>query len=100
MRTREMTLADYGVPPEDQGRLYEHCRQADVSDRLLLIQCAISAAPGLEVAVYDSLVNDVGYDTINRFRTIPAKRDDFYAYRRKTLAVFYDKLRLFGRWKD
>ena len=49
----------------------------------------------------ESLVTGKGYRTmIRNGKSIPAKEDDFYAYRRKTLATFYDRLRLFGRWKE
>lgn len=82
-------------------KLKDFCRKMSQEDRLTLFQCTISAAPGLEVHIYDSLVFGVGYRTMeNMGRKIPAKEDDFYAYRRKTLACFYDRLRLFGRWKD
>lgn len=101
MRTREMSISDYNIPDSDYKKLLEYCRNMDVDDRLRLFQSAISAAPGLELPVYESLVTGVGYRTIiKQGRHIPAKEDDFYAYRRKTLATFYDRLRLFGRWKD
>ena len=101
MRTRYMNMNDYGVPPDDQDRLYDRCKSLDKEESLILFQCAISAAPGLEIAIYESLVSGKGYRTMTRSgKHIPAKEDDFYAYRRKTLATFYDRLRLFGRWKN
>lgn len=101
MRTREMSISDYNIPDSDYKKLLEYCRNMNVDDRLRLFQSAISAAPGLELPIYESLIMGVGYRTIiKQGRNIPAKEDDFYAYRRKTLAMFYDRLRLFGRWKD
>lgn len=100
MRTREMSLADHGVFPGDEEKLKRYCRKLTVEERLRLFQCAISAAPGLEIHVYDSLTTGDGYRTLERRgRKISAKEDDFYAYRRKALAEFYDWLRLTGRWK-
>ena len=96
-----MNMNDYGVPPDDQDKLYDRCRSLDKEESLILFQCAINAAPGLEIPIYESLTTGIGYRTIlNTGKQIPAKEDDFYAYRRKTLATFYDRLRLFGRWKD
>ena len=92
-------MRDYGVSPEDQEKLKSYCKNMGVDDRLRLFQCAISTAPGLELAIYESIVTGTGYRTmISAGRDIPVKEDDFYAYRRKTLAEFYDRLRLFGRW--
>lgn len=101
MRMRGMSLTDHGVFPDDEKRLKEYCQgNMGIEERLILFQCAISAAPGLEISVYDSLTTGDGYRTLERRgRKIPAKEDDFYAYRRKALAEFYDWLRLTGRWK-
>lgn len=101
MRTRYKTYGDYGISPDLQKRLISKCKNLDQQDRLHLFQSTISAAPGLEIPIYESLITGVGYRTmLSMGRQIPAKEDDFYAYRRKTLATFYDRLRLFGRWKD
>lgn len=101
MRTREMSMADYNIPDDDYKKLMEYCKNMGVDDRLRLFQCAISAAPGLEIAIYESIIGGSGYRTmIKKGRYIPVREDDFYAYRRKTLAEFYDRLRLFGLWKD
>lgn len=96
MRTREMSLADYGVFAGDEKQLREYCRNMGVEDKRELFRCAISAAPGLEVEVYTSLTEKgAGYRTlIQRGWKIPAKEDDFYAYQRKTLHEFYDWLRM------
>ena len=95
-----MTLVDHGVFPGDEDKLKKYCLDLSIEDRLRLFQCAISAAPGLEIAVYESITTGAGYRTqTKRGRQIPAKEDDFYAYQRKTLYEFYDWLRMTGRWK-
>ena len=100
MRIREMSMEDHGVFPGDEEKLKRYCRNLNAEERLRLFQCAISAAPGLEIAVYESLITGIGYRTlIKRGKQIPAKEDDFYAYRRKVLAKFYDWLRMTGKWK-
>ena len=100
MRTREMSLVDHGVFPGDEENLKKYCRNLSAEERLILFQCAISAAPGLEIAIYESLISGEGYRTlIRQGRQILIKEDDFYAYRRKAMAEFYDWLRITGRWK-
>ena len=98
MRTREKSLVDHGVWPEDIEKLYEYCRHLSREESLLLFQCCISSAYGLEVPVYDSLTTGTGYKTqIKRGRAILAKADDFYAYKRKVAEQFYRFLRLEGK---
>ena len=101
MRNREKSLQDHGVFPGDEEKLKKRCHCLSIEERLRLFQCVISAAPGLEMPVYESLTTGVGYRTIaHRGYSIPVKEDDFYAYKRKALAEFYEWLRMTGRWKD
>ena len=96
MRTREKSLSDYGIPRQDQVQLVQMCKNLDEIDMKILKEAATSAAPGLEKYVLRSITTpNLGY---RRMGDVPIKEDDFYAYRRKTLAIFYDRLRLFGRW--
>lgn len=83
---------------EEVERLKLYCQNANAEDRITLLNAAISAAPGIEVPIYDSLVNKIGYDRLNRIRPIHIKRDDFYGYQRKTLDEYKRLLTLFGRW--
>ena len=100
VRTRDMSLSDHGVFPEDEKRLLNRCRDATSDERHDLLHACIDAAPdGLEIYVYQSLVTGKSYDAIFRTDYIPAKKDDFYAYRRKAMAVFYNLLRMEGKWR-
>lgn len=99
MRTRYRTYDYYGIAPEDVKKLRNYCRNMGQEDRLRLFQCAISKAPGLELLIYESITEGLGYISLRRRRGgIPAKADDFYAYQRRTLADFYDWLRMTGKW--
>lgn len=73
MRTRYKTYADYGMLKSDEEKTREHCMKASAEERLIILQCAISAAPGLEIAIYDSITSGSGYRTLLRMgRQIPA----------------------------
>lgn len=99
MRTRYRTYDYYGIAPEDVKKLRNYCRNMGQEDRLRLFQCAISKAPGLELLIYESITEGLGYISLSHRRGgIPAKADDFYAYQRQTLADFYDWLRMTGKW--
>ena len=60
MRTRYKTYADYGMLKSDEEKTRERCLKASAEERLIILQCAISAAPGLEIAIYDSITGGVG----------------------------------------
>lgn len=99
MRTREKNYKDYGITPEEVRRIKEYCQNATMEDRITLLQCAISSAPGIEIEIYESLVGNVGYDRLSKLRNIPLKKDDFYGYQRKTLDEYKRLMILLGRWK-
>ena len=103
MRTREGKMSDYDVPKEDEARLDEYCKKVDPDIRFVLFTGAISIASGMEMAIYESLTAEDSskagyYSLLRRGRDIPAKTDDFYAYRRKVKAEFYHRLKLYDLW--
>ena len=96
-----MSYEDHGVFPGDEKELLIRCRKADREERHNLLHACIDAAPeGLEFFVYQSLAGGKSYDNISRTDYIPAKKDDFYAYRRKAMGTFYNLLRMEGKWND
>ena len=50
----------------DEEKTRERCMKASAEERLIILQCAISAAPGLEIAIYDSITSGTGYRTLLR----------------------------------
>lgn len=100
MRTRDKHLSDYGLDKDDIAALRERCRHLDDEDMKILEYCARESAPGLERQICESikgLDKRVGYRTLDSGMGVPAKAVDFYAYRRKTLGMFWQMLRLLRR---
>lgn len=97
MKLRKATLIDYGVPPDDIPALQSHLRNLSESDKYNLLQVSIKYAPGIESQIYDSIVNSVGYRTMEKIRTVPATENDFYGYKRKVMAEYYHLAKLIGR---
>ena len=71
MLTRNKKLKDYGIPAEDIKKLNAMMKDFPVEYGYLLSGAALSACP-----------------------------KDFYGYRRKTVAVLYERMRLLGVWED
>lgn len=97
MNLRKATLTDYGIPPDDIPILQSHFRRLEDVDKYNLLQIAIKCAPGIESQIYDSIVNCIGYRTMQRIRDLPVSENDFYAYKRKVMAEYYHLAKLTGR---
>ena len=94
MKLRKATLTDYGVPPDDISALQSHLRNLSESDKYNLLQVSIKY---IESQIYDSIVNGIGYRTMEKIRTVPATENDFYGYKRKVMAEYYHLAKLIGR---
>lgn len=96
MRTREALYEDYGLDPERVDKLLESGERE--KNWILVCWSAVAVNPHLAEYISESIITDKGYDKIHKESFlqyyIPVKRDDFYGYRRKTLAVFDKLLRM------
>lgn len=99
MRTRYKKLKDYGLTQDDERKLKDRCNNLDGRDIEILRETALSSAPGIESCICESIVKRKGYRELSKTQEIPVDEEDFYAYRRKTLALFFERLELYGRWK-
>lgn len=50
--------------------------------------------------VIENILRRKSYRKISKERYIPMNPKDFYGYRRKTVAVLYERMRLLGVWED
>lgn len=100
MRTRLMGFADYGFLPGEGERLREFCRMPDFAECFLLIESAKKANADICNDLYYSLVEGVSYDKLEFVKKVLIARNDFYAYQRKTLAIFKAALCEVGRYPD
>lgn len=96
MRTREAFYADYGF---DQQRVEELLTLGKKEENWILVcWSAVAVNPHLAKYISESIIANKGYDKIHKESFlqfyIPVKRDDFYGYRRKALAVFDKLLRI------
>lgn len=105
MRTREKTLADYGISRSRARELMILVQQKE--NRVFLEEAAEASNPYLAPYLIQSLTGErnrdgkakIGYRQFFKYvQYPPCKEDDFYAYRRRTLAIFNNFLndRAFG----
>lgn len=100
MLTRNKYLKDYGIPAEDIEKLNNMLRDFPAEYEYLLSSSALSACPeGVSDRVVENILHRKSYDKMCKKKYIPINRKDFYAYRRKTVAILYKRMRLLGLWK-
>ena len=103
MLTRNKKLKDYGIPAEDIEKLNTMLKGFPVEYGYLLSSAALSACPKNTVIadmVIENILHRKSYRKISKERYIPMNPKDFYGYRRKTVAVLYERMRLLGVWED
>lgn len=98
MLTREATYEDYGFLEEEDKKFNEFCRKLEMRDKILLLQCAAEVYPNVCDELYCCIVIGMSYDKMNKKNFVPLDRKDFYAYRKKTLAVFREALKACNRY--
>ena len=101
--TRNKKLKDYGIPAEDIEKLNMMLKDFPAEYGYLLTSAALSACPKNTVIadmVIENILHRKSYRKISRERYIPMNPKDFYGYRRKTVAVLYERMRLLGVWEE
>ncbi len=102
MLTRNKKLKDYGIPAEDIEKLNTMLKDFPSEYGYLLSSAALSACPKNTVIadmVVENILHRKSYRKISREKYVPMNPKDFYGYRRKTVAVLYERMRLLGVWK-
>lgn len=102
MLTRNKKLKDYGIPAEDIEKLNAMLKDFPAEYGSLLSGAALSACPKNTVIadmVIENILHRKSYRKISKERYIPMNPKDFYGYRRKTVAVLYERMRLLGVWE-
>lgn len=97
MLTRNKKLKDYGIPAEDIEKLNTMLKDFPAEYGSLLSGAALSACPKNTVIadmVIENILHRKSYRKISKERYIPMNPKDFYGYRRKTVAVLYERMRL------
>lgn len=83
---------------DEDKRLGEFCKNLEMRDKILLLQCAAEVYPNIIDELYCCIVIGMSYDKMNKKKFVALDRKDFYAYRKKTLAVFRAALQACNRY--
>ena len=93
MLTRVMKLKHYGIDKEREYWIREQAKQE--KNRKLLQFAAEQSKNDMAELLVESLVYELGYDSLSLKYYVPINSRDFYAYKRQTMYIFW--LLLTGR---
>ena len=94
MRTRETYFKDYGLDRQQMDKIKRWCLDASPNEkRDIILDACKNSNPALMDALYFSIVQGVGYDTLCRSKHVPISKIDFYGYQRKAYKAIYDRLK-------
>lgn len=82
----------------DKTLIYGTLNGDYIKCKILLLQCAAEVYPNVCDELYCCIVIGMSYDKMNKKNFVPLDRKDFYAYRKKTLAVFREALKACNRY--
>lgn len=71
-------------------------RELNYEQRLLLYDSAYEVDAAIANDIIYAIVHGVSYDDIRKIRCIPISRNDFYDKCKRTLALFRDRLQIYG----
>lgn len=99
MRTRRMKYSDYGITIRERERLFNYCKNMTPEEKEKLEKIAKNIVPGMEEYICRSLCDGDGFVKQESMGiNIPSTPEDFYAYRRKTLAVLRNNYEKTGKY--
>lgn len=101
MRTREKGYSFYGITKERLSEIKDYCKTTDQTAQRLIVLSAYEAKPVYGTAIAYSLLNNfASYVRVGQKINIDMLERDFYAYRRKAVAILNEKLKIMGSGND
>lgn len=98
MRVRETYFKDYGLDRDKIKQIKKWCLDASPDEKQSIILDACKKSnPALMDALYFSITQNIGFDTLCRSKYVPLPKIDFYGYQRKAYMAIHDRLKADGK---
>lgn len=91
MRTRQKSYNDYGLIPGEEKIILERIRAEKC--HCIVLKAAVDTNEMIASELYYSIINQVSFEKLDAIRYIPVAKVDFYAYRRKCIALIRERLK-------
>lgn len=99
VRVRSRGFEDYGFRSGEAKQLLAYCQDPRrFEEHELLLRAAKTSKREIANLLYFSITNKCSWDQLDKMEYLYIGKGDFYAYRRKTLALFRDTLIACGKW--
>lgn len=89
MTVRETKFEDYGLFKPQIEEVMKYCRKNTVESNAVVFNCAFETNEGVGADIFYSLTQDVSWERLDAIKTVMYGKGDFYAYRRKCMALIY-----------
>lgn len=89
-KERKTGYEDYGISAEELKNIFDTIRK-NADAQALFLECCREVAPSITGDLWYSIVEHVSYEDIKMVKNVLYYENDFYGYRRKAIAMFYEK---------
>lgn len=86
--------SDYGMNKEEYKKICQYCQSEGFNQHDLLQECAMDSNSSIADYLVESIEYALSYERMSGRHYIPINKYDFYAYRRKCIALFAERIRL------
>ena len=84
--------SDFGISIEQYKSICQRIQNGEIQEHDLLNAAAVEANQSISEYLVKSIEESLSYEKLSAGNYIPINKNDFYAYRRKCISIFYKKL--------
>ena len=90
--------SDFGISIEQYKSICQRIQNGEIKEHDSLNAAAVEANPSIAEYLVKSIEESLSYEKMSAGNYIPINKNDFYAYRRKCISIFYKKLTNRGKY--
>ena len=84
--------SDFGISIEQYKSICQRIQNGEIQEHDLLNAAAVEANQSISEYLVKSIEESLSYEKMSAGNYIPINKNDFYAYRRKCISIFYKKI--------
>lgn len=84
----------YNMSKNEYRQICDYCRSDKFDQKDLLIECAVESNSSIAGYLVESIIYSLSYEKISGKHYIPINKNDFYAYRRKCISIFKNRIKI------
>ena len=85
--------SDFGIDKEMYKEICHKIQSGELKEPDLLHRAAVESNPAIANYLVNSIEKGMSYERLSGLNYIPINKNDFYAYRRKCIAIYYQMIK-------